>query len=163
MFDLERQIQEKQESMLWKRRQMNNRLSSSQKKRILKDRGYIDEVTRNRISKGKQSLHHDWPVGSGGDARQKNITILDRVTHEKIHRIAEAKFARVTGRTFNGAAKDRDLWGEIVLNTTRAAVELTRASQIEDGEDATEVYQRFYDYSMSDRTRINNLLNSLEQ
>ena len=54
--------------------------SSSKMKKVLKQKGY----SKGKAPKGKEA-HHVKPVSSGGKTTKKNVRVISKAKHKKIH------------------------------------------------------------------------------
>ena len=132
--------------------------TSTQKKKIYKARGRIDELSRKKLRKGLSHVHHMHPRSQGGPEIRRNAMILGDINHQNIHDYCWKLTKRDLPEkpTFSNTFKKR--WAHNVYWISYELREATRASMIDQGYDPRFVYQEEYLYDEEVRLRIDTLL-----
>lgn len=141
------------------RAQKTERLSGSEKYQVYKLKGRVCEISGEPIPRGKSQIAHNRPVAAGGKKQLRNLSVLRDDVHSLTHSVADNQRRR---EDRHGKLRYDERWGDITESVHNTALELTRASRIQAGEDPRSVYAAEYQKDPETRARIDDHLNSLE-
>lgn len=151
----------------------NARLSSKEKRAYRKAHDYICEVSGLKIQSPKRGqncdadIHHKLPVNVGGRKTLRNLMLVEKEIHKKLHQYANRQVSKkwkgYPGKT--RGEKRLNAQAEITKNLSNELQEATRLSRVLDGESPSSVYRDEYKHDPETRDRIDRHLveGALEQ